>query len=366
MKNEIRNEKILKLYNAWKWRQEIKEILRLTSDFDLELSVIDNVIRLYKNDSKTEEYDENRIKALERSKQRLQDENSLLRRQVRNVNRTETNYRTIKDFFTELVEENIDKINVPTKEVKSEDWKYFSTTDWHLWKQNTKKILKKIWKIKEEVLRCEEENITFAMLWDLWENLSQVPMHSWQHLHMEVLELKDNIRLAIKVFSDLIESVTPTKKLELVLIWWNHDRLTSKNEDDYLRSWMFMINEILEAKYADNKNLTLVYNTKNRVILEKRHIVLDLGHWEFNFNKDKLETIRQKTWLNTTKHIIRNSWHRHTASLSNARDITRVITPALAWEWDYDWRLDLSSNSWYTVISIKDKAPRIETIFFYN
>lgn len=362
--NEKRNKSILDLHYKWKGRQDILEIMKLTTDYKVTQAIVDNVIRERNAEVNQWNFDAKKFRSLERSKQRLQEENTFLRRQVREVNREDWKREEYEEVLKEIVSSKIKSIKIPTCKPKNNTWRYFSSTDWHLGKQNTWDILKRIWEMKEHILSCPEQNITLAMLWDLWENLSQNPMHSWQHLHMEYLTLKDNIDLATWIFYDLIESITKKKSLELVMIWGNHDRLTEKNDHDLVRSWMFMLVQILEARYKDNKNLTIVYNTENRVVLDKKDLVLDLGHWDFNFNKDKLETIRQKGNLHTSKHIVRNSGHRHSAFLENALNITRVITPAFAWKWDYDWRLDLYSNCWYTTISTIWKRLSIETIFF--
>lgn len=363
-KNKERQELILKLYYKGKERTEILEIIELTTDFPITQNVVDNVIREYKAELKEEEFDVKRIKSLERSKQRLQDENNFLRRQVRNVNKDVNKKEDFKEVMEEIVKSSIEPVKIKVERIKSNTWRYFSTTDWHLGKNNTADIIKKIGELKEHILSSTEENITLAHLGDLWENLSQQPMHSGQHLHMEYLTLKDNIDLATWIFYNLIDSITKKKNLELVMVWWNHDRLTSKNDDDYVRSGMFMLVQILEAKYSNNKRISIVYNEKNRIVLDKKDLVLDLWHWEFNFNKDKLETIRQKWNMNTDKHIIRNSGHRHTLFVENAKNITRVITPSLAWEWDYDSRLDLNSNCGYTTITTRWKNLSIESILF--
>lgn len=351
MKTTERTNKIIDLYIHWHKSESIRESMITLWFQGITTAIVNNTIQEHNKEVSQSNYSDRKDISTQKSLIRSQEEANYQRKINRNILIQEVTNENILEQFKEICS-TIERVKLPVfKEWKKQknDWRLFATTDWHLWNKNTQETLKKIQEFKKDILESEEKEITLVHLWDLWENLSLVPMHPGQHESMSVFGLKDNMNLAKEVFSDLIESILKTgKKLELILIWGNHDRLTAKNDEDMIRSGMYMLSEILDAKYSDNKAFSIKYSQgTKKFILERDKVILDLCHegkWVKNKATSNLRTISKVV---SSKPIVSLFWHYHYATLENSYNTNKIICPGFAWSWDFDEWLRLDSNDWY-------------------
>lgn len=241
----------------------------------------------------------------------------------------------------EIIFEPIERINT-----KSAD---FIVTDLHLWKNNTDAIVESLSLIKQHAIDHEAQNINIICLWDIGENFSQTPMHSGQHINCDV-QNPHSLKLYIAdIFEDfLIDIRNANKQVRFVGLTWNHDRHTQKREDDILGTAGLDIYEFMK-RGLKNLEIEIDYFTEtiNQLTTETRHYIL--SHWEFGFNKKKPSDLLWQ-YGDKEKFNVILSWHTHWHKQEVGKNFAKLVVSPLAWEWDYDKRLGLQWETWYTVV----------------
>lgn len=240
----------------------------------------------------------------------------------------------------------------PSLTLENSKEKDFIITDLHIWKKNSDRILSDLNKIKEVAINSPEQHINIICLWDLWENFSQTPMHSGQHISLDRNILTDPFELQIYIadvfYNFLTELRKANKKVKFIWLTWNHDRTTSKNEDDLSRQAGRTIYTILEVKAAqldiEVKHFKEAINTFST---EYRNYIL--SHWEYNFNKKKPEDILWKYWTQDKFNLIL-SGHTHQNKQEVWYNYAKIVVSPLAGPNDYDERLGLKGEVWFTTI----------------
>jgi hypothetical protein len=237
-------------------------------------------------------------------------------------------------------------------EYKNSKEKDFIITDLHIWKKNSDKILRDLNLIKEAAINSPEQIINIICLWDLWENFSQTPMHSGQHITLDRDLPTDPFELQIYIadvfYNFLAELRNNNKKVKFIWLVWNHDRTTSKIEDDLSRQAGRTIYSILEVK-AQQLDIEVKHfkETINKFSTEYKHYIL--SHWEYNFNSKKPEDILWKYWVQDKFNLIL-SGHTHQNKQEVWHNYAKIVVAPLAWPWDYDERLWLKWEVWFTTI----------------
>jgi hypothetical protein len=222
-------------------------------------------------------------------------------------------------------------------------------TDLHIWKKNTDIIVQNINSIINDLRRRPEWIVNVILLWDLWENFSQTEMHSGQHINVEIQNPFDLQLYIADVLQKLLIWIREIwKKVSLTWITWNHDRVTSKNEDDLLRTAGLTIYEFVK-RWLANTDITVNYFRENinQIILSWRNYIL--SHWEYWFNNKKPEDILWKYWKQDVFNIIL-SWHTHQHKQEIWHNYAKIVVSPLAWPWDYDERLWMKGEIWITTI----------------
>jgi len=253
-------------------------------------------------------------------------------------------YEVIKKYEPKKIElPNLNMLTTSNKEL------VIVMTDIHLGKKNTNKILEDISKIKYYIEFSKEEKIKLIFLWDLVENLSQSLMHSWQHITADINNPFELMLKAADIFSELLLDIRKMwKKVSFYWIPWNHDRVTAKNEDDMLRIGWLTIYELMK-RWLSNTDIVVEYwkNTINTIDTEDFGIIL--SHWENWFNNKKPEDLLWKYWDKQKFNIIL-SWHTHQHKQEIGKGFAKIVVAPLAGPWDFDERLWLMGEVWFTSI----------------
>jgi hypothetical protein len=128
----------------------------------------------------------------------------------------------------------------------------------------------------------------------------------------------------------------------------NHDRPTKQNEADPLRTAWLDIYEFIK-RGVSQLDIEVQYFTEaiNQLTLDTRHYIL--AHWENGFQKKKAEQLLWQYGDNDKFNIIA-CWHTHKHEQEVGKNFAKIIVAPLAWENDYDKKLGLQGEIWYTVI----------------
>jgi len=267
--------------------------------------------------------------------------------QLDNLRNVLENYNPKVVEFKEFVFENSDN-------------KDFVITDLHIGKKNTDRILDDLAKIKQSAIDSPEQNINIICLWDIWENFSQTPMHSWQHITLDK-DIPTNpfdlqLYIAWVFESLLVDLKNANKNVKFIWLTWNHDRVTKSNDDDILRQAWLVIYELIKSR-LDKLDIDVKYfrETINTFTTESKHYIL--SHWEYWFNNKKPQQLLWDYWRQDRFNIIL-SWHTHQNKMEVWQNYAKIVVAPLAWSWDYDERLGLNWETGFT--TIKDSIDWVE------
>jgi len=258
------------------------------------------------------------------------------------------NFLDMLRWFIDSYEPKDIKFN--TVEKIDNDNLYLAISDIHIWKENTNKIIQRIKNITEDISNRKESNIIIFCLWDLVENLAVWWMHKWQVEHMDWPFNFDLIMETVNIFEQmLIEIRKSWKNVKFIWQTWNHDRISEKDNMDY--TWWLVIYEMVK-RWLQTTDIEIDYlrDIWWTYIDEKVHFILQ--HWHLWGTKKKMKDILWEFGDNK-KHNIILQWHIHHWQMEDWSDnATRIIIPWLAWSWNYDKALWLSSYPWYVTMKV--------------
>ena len=153
------------------------------------------------------------------------------------------------------------------------------------------------------------------------------------------------------------------KQIQFKGMWWNHDRMSTKNEWDNERIFSTIFYEMLKM-YFKNANIEIEYFSKRLWLFTIDNLDYATNHWE-EFWKIKADALRSKVMTKTNHHLVALFAHYHSASIEQGNNITKVWIPWLAGENEYDERLLLKSDPWYVRIQQnRHNKPKVEYNFF--
>jgi hypothetical protein len=135
------------------------------------------------------------------------------------------------------------------------------------------------------------------------------------------------------------------KKVYFKWLWWNHDRLTIKNDDDLYRTWALVVYELIK-RGVSQLGIEVQYFKEHINTFMADNIQYIISHWEGPFSKQKPEQIivaHAKVWVYT----VLLSWHTHALQFTEWKNFTKIVVPAMAWAWQYDKMLNLHSEPAY-------------------
>ncbi len=231
------------------------------------------------------------------------------------------------------------------------NWKesHFILTDIHIWKGDTKWIINRLDQMYQDIISNPAETIHITCLWDLVETFAESGMHQGQVAYWTEQEYGygfDLIMNTVGIFEKWLAAIARSwKKVYFKWLGGNHDRLTTKNEDDIYRTWALVVYELIK-RGVSNLGVEVVYFKEHINTFITDNIQYIISHWEGPFSKQKPEQIivaHAKVWLYT----VLLSWHTHALQFTEWKNFTKVVVPAMAGAGQYDTRLNLHSEPAY-------------------
>ena len=242
-------------------------------------------------------------------------------------------------------------------EVDNNDTIDVSFSDLHMGKQWTDWIVSRIYKMTNYLINRPEKNINLLFLWDLIESIAPWGMHPDQERHME-LHWFDLIMLTVKIVENmLIELFKAGKEINFYGVGGNHDRLGQSNIEDPDRTAALVIYEMISRGVSNTDvKVHILRENINTLYLEQfNYIVM---HWEKNDSQkahNKAEAfLRNHITKNRSKGNIILHWDKHHLDLDEVKDTDIVWVPSLAWQWEFDKKIDVHSKPWYIIIKRND------------
>lgn len=278
-------------------------------------------------------------KAYEKSQERLDDK---VRKSFANL-----------ENFLELLDEHLLNykprvLKLPKIKLKNNDELTVCISDLHIGKGWTDEVLNRLNKIAFDCVKAPESKINIICWWDLAENLSPVPMHFWQAEGME-MHWFDLMMYTVHTLEEFIIEIAKKKKVTFYWIVGNHDRVSSWNDQDHQRLWGLCIYEMIK-RWLQWSEIKFKYmrDKWNRFIIDGYGYILN--HWDCAATNKKTADIVMTQGVQT-EHTIVLMWDKHHLEMKDeSLWVMRILMPALAWAWEYDTRLWLSSYPWYIQI----------------
>ena len=260
----------------------------------------------------------------------------------------------IDDFLDHLrkyIDEYEPRIVEFKEREKYDNWTIdIAITDLHIWKKDTDLVLKRLESIYQDIAKRDEWTVNIFCLWDLAEILVEGWRHPWQ---IEWMDWPFWFDLFMKVVNDLenflVNIYKLWKKVKFVGISWNHWTLSDKKGWDIQFTWELLIYELIK-RGLQNTNIEIEYlrGMWHSYPTENFHYILN--HWYAWHTSKKAQDILWEFWDNSRHNIILQ-WDKHHTNVTDvSQNATRIITPCLAWKWEYDTQLWISSYPGYVMI----------------
>lgn len=229
----------------------------------------------------------------------------------------------------------------------SDNIKYVIISDAHLGKKWTEWIIGRFEKLTWELIQSPEKYIHLTFLGDLWEQfVARWEKHPWTKLGMEEwITTEDIFMLVYDVFLNMLTSLHNAWKIVVFnWLWWNHDSFETNKDFDPLRTPAMLIYRLLE-KALEWTNISINIHRKKINIMDEWPFRFIYLHWDnVALNNIKWYVM---DYIIDNKYMIIISGDKHHWSSDEVSDrCTRIKCPALAWKWNYDENLWLSSQPW--------------------
>lgn len=253
--------------------------------------------------------------------------------------------------FLEHIEPIINSVRpIKIQALKHKNYKWsipvYHFWDTHLWKNWTEKVVARMMTLADDIIKHPSKKIWINFWWDIWETLVSGWMHKWQIESMEWVYNFDLFMYWVDVFVAFLEKILRSGK-EIYSVWkdGNHDRPTQLSIDSPERTYALIFFKFLEQKLSQAK---IEFNIiKDSVWSYEIDGIQYLTGHEPIHNKQP-EKIAWKL-ADTNKHVIYTTFHLHNEWIYTGKNVTQIAVNWLAWEWEYDSRLQLHSYPWYTV-----------------
>lgn len=226
---------------------------------------------------------------------------------------------------------------------------HFFLTDIHIGKIDTDGIKRRLKQMYQDIIASESNTIHITCLWDLVETMAENGMHKNQIAYGTEQKYWYGFELAMNttsIFAEWLTAIAKSwKKIYFKWLPWNHDRLTEKNDEDVFRSGWLFIYEMLRLR-VEQLWIEVEYFKEDINVFIADGIQYIVGHWEWPMGRQKPEQIiveYAKVWVYT----ILASGHTHALQMSEGKNYTRLVIPALAGKGVYDKKLNLHSEPWY-------------------
>jgi hypothetical protein len=162
---------------------------------------------------------------------------------------------------------------------------------------------------------------------------------------MEMIDTSDLIMLVVDVFEQMLVNIMKSwKSVTFNGMKWNHDRFTEKKDFDPNREPALVIYKFLQRILQDTTIKVNILNDKANIIKSWKIKYLFL-HWDWlspaELNRRALA--ETEDWY----YLVIVSWDKHSYKMTEISDkVLRIQSPALAWAWQYDASLALTSQPW--------------------
>lgn len=267
------------------------------------------------------------------------------------------------DIDNEYNDEHDNPYMIDKKNIKKTDTLYTTITDLHIWKENTDEIIKRLKLFVKDIIEKKENKVVLFILWDLVESVIIWGKHPNIAEHMDWPYWFDLIMKTVNILENVITEIYKSwKDIEVYWIFGNHDTFDKVDNLDWT-AWLVIYEMIKRG--IDKLWIKLKYYRKiwNKVTTEDFVFIINHGTWPHT--KKKAQDILWEFWDNNKENIILQ-WDKHHWELQNvSKNGTRILVPALAWQWEYDSRLWVSSMTGFTIIKKwHNWKPKVEFIFF--
>lgn len=239
-------------------------------------------------------------------------------------------------------------------EVDNNDTIEVAFADLHIWKSWTDWIVSRMYKMTQELIARPEKNINLIFLWDLWETFLEWWMHPWQTEHMEWIYWIDLMKLVVWCLEKMLKDLfLAGKNVVFYGKPWNHDRMGKTHDDDRNRTAALVIYEWLKlAVQHIDVRVEALREHISTLYLDNFNIVC--MHWEWADSKKAMTNPEKFLWnhiqKNKHKETIILFGDKHHVNIDEKKNVTVIGVPAMAWQGEYDKRLDLHSKPWYIII----------------
>jgi hypothetical protein len=154
----------------------------------------------------------------------------------------------------------------------------------------------------------------------------------------------------VEIFEKWLQGIAKAgKTVYFKGLWWNHDRLTIKNDDDIYRTGALVVYELIK-RWVSNLGIEVEYFKEhiNTFIADNIQYIISHGEWPFSKQKpEQIIVAHGQVWIYT----VMLSWHTHALQFTEWKNFTKVVVPAMAWQGQYDKRLNLHSEPAYLKVN---------------
>ena len=222
-------------------------------------------------------------------------------------------------------------------------------SDFHFGKKGTSDIVRRMSYIRDYILSQPNCDIQIISLGDLGEAFVEGGMHPGQETNMELTGF-ELMMFIVNVFERFLEDIYKSgKTIRFVGIGGNHDRLGKTHSEDQARTGALVIYELLKRGLSKTEiQVDILRNSVNAFDYGDTRFII--AHGDDGFSNKKPEDVLWKNGDNSKHNVILNG-DKHNATLRETKGATWVQVPALAWQGDYDKRLDLHSASGFVAIT---------------
>lgn len=254
----------------------------------------------------------------------------------------------IRDFLKDY---EIKKINPIETKIKNNNHILVWTADWHLGKQKSKNVLKRIEKMTIDLINRDEQYIDIFFWWDTPETLTRGGMHKGQIETMDWPFEFDLLMMCVEEIEKLLISLYNAWKIvRCYWEWGNHWRFTENKQDSLNWIWDLIIYEMVNKSLKNIWiKIELLKETWSNFEFDWMNIITHHGDdWATKKNTANILWEKGKQWV---PNIILFSDKHHAEQFDCNSEAIKIIIPSMAWSNVYDKDLLLSSYPWYIIIS---------------
>lgn len=248
------------------------------------------------------------------------------------------------------------------REINSE-FKIIVISDLHFFKKGTEEIKEALRKIYIDIKNSHQQQIYIFCLGDLIETAVEGGMHPGQVESMEWVFWFDALLECSEILQQWLIAIQQIKhSVTFYGITGNHDRIAKWHDEDHQRTAWLVIYEFMK-RGLNNTPIVFEYGREKWNMKQIDNFGFLIHHWDDRATGRKSSDLLMEFAV-PGEHRIILMWDKHHLEMKDeSNSCIRCITPALAWPWEYDERLGLSSYRGYLQIwKGWDGTPQILTV----